>query len=329
MRLNDLKYAFVFAVLAAVAQVASASAFVCSETVNSQASVTVEQFPATLSYDLTVTEAWCVYCAGQPENDWCHTLCPGGQPSGTYSVLETQSDGILAAFSGAPIPWAAAVPFVLTNGADVTTNVTFTLGSYADCAQRAAAAGIAPDAATGLIVITDLFRITWSSQGAPPYFAECSVPVTCLPPQGPTRTIGYFRTHPAAVAACVASPVNLGFMTVAAGNANAALGLLGANPARYDDGTKRSTLDQARILLGRQLLAAICNDRLFGSSPADPELVGAAQAALASGTCTNLSWLQGQLDAFNNSGDTGENYFGSAAPGSYPDPTFPSGLGCN
>ena len=83
------------------------------------------------------------------------------------------------------------------------------------------------------------------------------------------------------------------------------------------------------LLLARQLLVAVCNGRVFGSTPADTSFVPAAVNALAGTACSTMNWLQGQLDAFNNSGDTGENYFGSAAPGSYPDPTFPSGLGCN
>ena len=220
--------------------------------------------------------------------------------------------------------------FALTNGASVTTTVEATLSSYADCAAwgRSLTPAVLPDG-SGRIVITDNYQVTWNLNGAPPYKADCSAQVTCLPPLGPTRTIGYFKTHPAATAACVASaPIDLGFMTIAQGDVTTALGLLGASPAKYADGKKRSKFDQAQVVLGRQLLVAVCNGRVFGSEPSDAELIDNAVAALRGTGCSAMNWLQGQLDAFNNSGDTGENYFGSAAPSTYPDPTVKTSFAC-
>ena len=324
--------------LLAVSPVARASFLVCEETVNVQPAVALDQFPASLTYDLTVTDAMCAWCDAQDPSHWCHSLCPGGGAS----VVMTEEDAALAALLALqgkpPIDWATTnpfwvppLPFWLHNGESVTTSVAVTIASYAECATwgRALTPPALPDPA-GNVVIQDRYRVTWNLDGAPPYYAECSARVTCLPPLGPTRTLGFFKTHPAATAACVASgPIDLGFISIPQGDAATALGLLYASPARYANDVKRSPLDQARLLLARQLLVAVCNGRVFGSTPADTSFVPAAVNALAGTACSTMNWLQGQLDAFNNSGDTGENYFGSAAPGSYPDPTFPSGLGCN
>ncbi len=323
MRL-DPKHVIAFSLIALFARSASASYLTCTKTVNSLPSVTIEQFPASVVFDLTATEATCAWCATQPPDHWCHQ--PGACGS---SVVMAESDPILEAMMGGTIPWAfppeltgewAKFPFWMFHGESVTTTVPLILSSYADCATRARAAGFFPDAG-GKIVVTNRYRIDWNLDGVQPPYAVCSAELICQPPLGPTRTLGYFKTHPAAVASCVASGnIQLGYFTVAQGDATAALGVLSANPAKYDSGAKRSGLDQARLLLARQLLVAICNGRVFGSEP-DVGLILAAQGALATQTCTNLSWLQGQLDAFNNSGDTGENWFGNATPATYADPT--------
>ncbi len=338
MKALQLRFVLAFAAAVFVARGASASFLTCSDTVSVhegsfQSSVAVDAFPAPLTYHLTVTEAFCSWCATQPGN-WCNTICPGGGAS----LVLAEKDDVLASILGQPIAWntpnpewSTTPPFWLFNGQSITTTVPLTLWSYADCATRArnvpAPYGpILPDA-SGRVVIPDTYRVEWNLDGVPPYYAECSAEVACLPPLGPTRTIGYFKTHPAAVDACLAAgSIDLGFLTVA--SSSTALGVLWANPAKYDDGTKRSSLDQARVLLGRQLLAAVCNGRVFGSTPADSELLAAARNVLAGTTCDNVSWLTGQLDAFNNSGDTGENTFGNAAPGTYPDPTPRTGYRC-
>lgn len=336
-----LRHVVAFAVACCLARGASGSVLVCSESVSVhegdfQSSVAVDAFPAPLTYHLTVTDNFCGWCATQEANNWCHGVCPGG---GASLVLD-EKDAVLASLIGQPISWSTpnpewmpALPFWLFNGESITTSVALTLWSYADCATRArnvpAPYGpIYPDA-SGRVAIPDTYRVEWNLDGAPPYYVECSAQVTCVPPAGPTRTLGYFKTHPEAVDACLAAEgVDLGFFTIARGDSSSALGLLWTSPAKYDDGSKRSSLDQARILLGRQLFVAVCNGRVFGSSPPDPELLTAARNTLAGVTCDNATWLTGQLDAFNNSGDTGESYFGSAEPGTYPDPTPRTSYSC-
>jgi hypothetical protein len=213
----------------------------------------------------------------------------------------------------------------------MTTRVSLTFSSYADCPTRARNVPpphgrIYPDA-SGRVVIPDTYRVEWNTDGAPPYFAECSAVVTCLPPLGPTRTLGYFKTHPAATSACLSSgPVDLGFMAIS--SADAALGLMWARPSKYADETKRSSFDQSRVLLGRQLLVATCNERVFGSSAGDELLTNARATLAGSASCSTMNWHAGQLDAFNNSGDTGENWFGSASPGAWADPTSRTSFSC-
>lgn len=331
MRRFLLKFLMSLAFVIGASGSASASYLTCTESVNANPTATIEVFPSTLAFDLTVTEAWCQWCDTQDATNWCHTTCPGS----AYSVVVSESDAALETLLKGPIPWVTtnspnSFPFALRNGASVTTTVEATLSSYADCASwgRALIPAALPDG-SGRIVITDSYRVTWSMDGAPPNKADCSAQVTCLPPLGPTRTLGYFKTHPAATEACVAgAPIDLGFMTIAQGDVTTALGLLGASPAKYASGQKRSKFDQARVVLGRQLLVAICNGRVFGSEPSDPDLVGNAVAALRGTGCSAMNWLQGQLDAFNNSGDTGENYFGSAIPSTYPDPTVKTSIAC-
>ncbi len=325
-----LQKMIVFGLVALLANTAAASNLTCTKTINSLQSVTADLFPATLVYELTVTEATCAWCATQPAEHYCHL--PGNCGS---SVVMAESDPVLEAMMGGSIAWSfpaqlegewAKFPFWMFNGESVTTTVPLVLASYADCATRARAAGFVPDAG-GNIVITNTYTVEWNPDHAAPN-AVCQAELICAAPLGPTRTIGYFKTHPAAVASCVSGgSIDLGYFTVPQGDAVKALGVLAANPARYDDGARRSGLDQARLLLARQLLVAICNGRVFGSEPA-AGLIPAAQGALATGTCTSLAWLQGQLDAFNNSGDTGENWFGSATPGSYPDPTPRTNTAC-
>jgi hypothetical protein len=333
MRKVHLQFVVALALVTS-ASVASASALVCTETVNLQPSVVVTQFPATVTFDLTVTEASCAWCATQPETHWCHGSCGS-------SVVMSETDAPLEGFLGAPIPWAttnppwiAPFPFWMFNGASLTTTVEGTLSSYADCATRARNipppyGPVLPDA-NGVVTFTDAYHVSWNLDGVQPPYVDCSATLQCVPPQGQTRTLGFFKTHPAATAACVSEgAIDLGFITVPAGNTSFALGILYASPAKYADGTKRLALDQSRVLLARQLLVGICNGRVFGSEPADASLVVSAQSALAGTSCGNMGWLQGQLDAFNNSGDTGENPFGNAAPGAYPDPTVKSSGACN
>jgi hypothetical protein len=78
-----------------------------------------------------------------------------------------------------------------------------------------------------------------------------------------------------------------------------------ANIAKTSDGTKRSALDQARMRLLQQLLAAILNNQLFGSSPSGTISIDDAKAAFCGTDITAIRNAQAAMAAFNTSGDSG------------------------
>jgi hypothetical protein len=67
-------------------------------------------------------------------------------------------------------------------------------------------------------------------------------------------------------------------------------------------GVDRSALDQARMQLAQQLLAAILNNVAFGSSPG-AGVITAAEAAFCGTDKDLIISYVGILDGFNNSGD--------------------------
>src|SRR5262249_47299896 len=97
-------------------------------------------------------------------------------------------------------------------------------------------------------------------------------------------------------------PIDLGFLTIS--TLPNALGLLWASPAKDSTGVKRSQLDSTRLRLARQTLVGICNVRLFGAQPTPADLPDQAVAALSGTACTSMDALEGQVDAFNSSGDS-------------------------
>ena len=100
--------------------------------------------------------------------------------------------------------------------------------------------------------------------------------------------------------------MNLGFITV---NLDQALGLFWAKRTTIGDGTQANRLCAARKRLAIQLIAAIANVKLLGTTPGTcagipGTLIEDAQAAAASCDVNEINRLQGLLDAFNNSGDS-------------------------
>ncbi|MGE5102994.1 MAG: hypothetical protein ACM3SX_23650, partial [Deltaproteobacteria bacterium] len=92
------------------------------------------------------------------------------------------------------------------------------------------------------------------------------------------------------------------------------LGGFWSNISKTTDGTKRSSLDQARMQLLQQLLAAILNNAAFGSSPTAMSIADAKAAYCG----TDQTLIQNALNAmasFNSSGDTGAFTPGISANG--------------
>ncbi len=79
---------------------------------------------------------------------------------------------------------------------------------------------------------------------------------------------------------------------------------------------KRTQLDQARMQLLQQLVAAILNNAAFGSSPSGPLMsIAQARTYFATGTLAQVQAAASDMAAFNESGDTGVFTPGIAANG--------------
>jgi len=78
-----------------------------------------------------------------------------------------------------------------------------------------------------------------------------------------------------------------------------------ANVAKTSTGVKRLPLDQARMQLLQQLVAAILNNNAFGSSPTGPISIAQAKTAFMSGTLKQVKDAASAMAAFNEFGDSG------------------------
>jgi len=134
----------------------------------------------------------------------------------------------------------------------------------------------------------------------------------------PTRTLGFWKTHTSFTTTILntkftVNPLFIGQNVVPGigthkGKITTAQQLFGAyysNNAKTSTGAKRSPIDQARIQLLHQLLTAKLNCAAFGCQSSVQSLISQADAAYAAGTDKNLILsLAGQIDVYNNSGDT-------------------------
>ena len=113
---------------------------------------------------------------------------------------------------------------------------------------------------------------------------------------GTTRTQGFWSTHLSLVQA-VWSPAGGTIGTIVHNGMTAAertlcghvltvpevMGGFWSNISKTTTGAKRSALDQARMRLLQQLLAAILNNQLFGSSPSGSISIDQAKTAFCTG----------------------------------------------
>jgi hypothetical protein len=93
------------------------------------------------------------------------------------------------------------------------------------------------------------------------------------------------------------------------------LGGFWSNIAQKTDKTKRSSLDQARMQLVQQLLAAILNNSVFGSVPSGPISIQQAEDAYCGTDIAKIQAAIGAMGAFNESGDSGVFTPGASANG--------------
>ena len=154
------------------------------------------------------------------------------------------------------------------------------------------------------------------------------------PPNGATRTIGFWRTHTSftrqvldtrplpSVAVTGTSPLgvnsNYGFVNgtlklsqsgkyFTLTSLKDVMGVFWANNAQDSTGKKRSAICQARITMAKQLLGAILN-QAFGNAKPLPQvgsvdLITAVLIAMDGTNATAIRNISAQLDAYNNSGD--------------------------
>lgn len=304
--MSKLVWSLVWSVaILAFAKVADAHSFVCEKTVNGQSSIEVSSYPTTLHFEFEVIN----------------------NHSSSASTYTSVSDDTLAGFSFDP-----AAPYSVPFGGSVSDTFDVEVTSFEDCARLAATDGVDDG------VLVNTFTVVWDNGQA-----SCSASVTCVEPPPPpppeggaTRTLGFFKTHVLALDACLdQGSIDLGFVTI--DTVSEALGLLWAVPSKYT-GTndKRSPLDKARFLLGRQTLVGICNLRLFGTQPTPSDLLSDAVTALAGTDCDLIKQLAEDVDAYNNSG-TAEPFPMGFDPGPATpqqalamanDPTTPSAQSC-
>jgi hypothetical protein len=227
--------------------------------VKEASAVDIRQYPATVHYTVTFSSPM--------------LTC------GDY--VDQLQDSLLPAET-----WLGMERFLVYGADSRTVGYDLTVQSYEAC--RALAGNPAP-AADGSVTLTNEVSAHNQYQDLT---TTCTRQVLCWPPGGgATRTPGWWKNRVDALAACVATGVDLGFTQVT--TVEQALGFLWANEGRYDG------LAKARLKLGKHLLVATCNVRLLGGVPGEFTLAGAA--TLAEGTsCTSMVTLASTIDGFNN-----------------------------
>jgi len=129
----------------------------------------------------------------------------------------------------------------------------------------------------------------------------------------PTRTQGFWKNHTQYTSGILANKFADGKMIIGDGvshqdpidTAGKLFGAYFANIAKTSSGAKRLPIDQARMQMAAQLVTAKLNCAAFGCQNSVKTLIGKADAAYAAGADRNLILsLAGELDGYNNSGDT-------------------------
>jgi hypothetical protein len=152
-----------------------------------------------------------------------------------------------------------------------------------------------------------------------------AIPPPPPPGNGATRTIGYWGSHLAALTAAVnAGAIDLGILAVVpSGTQDLNDATIGeAEAIMHGKIGGRSDLGQARMQLGQQLVGAFANVGFLGTTTQSKgfsaTLLQDAVAALDSTNVDLIKSFIGQVDAFNNSGDSVNApslaQFGSADP---------------
>lgn len=125
---------------------------------------------------------------------------------------------------------------------------------------------------------------------------------------GPTRTQGFWQTHTNYTTTIFNTyGITIGNNSDHKGPIDSIGKLLGAyysNIAKKTNKTKRLAVDQTRMILLGQLVTAKLNCTAFGCPISIQTLITLADAAYAAGNAPSMLNYSGQLDTYNNSGDT-------------------------
>lgn len=268
-----LRWALLVAGLLVVLAPAPALAhnLVCEKNVNGSRYIEVDRYPAVITYELRVLNSDLT------------------QPSDVLAISDPLLNNEGFRFT--------CGPFTLPLNGAATRYHPVKLWSEQDCLTLAAADGTADS------YIDNTLQADWDLGTA-----RCSARVVCKPQcaqppcqstQSPTRTEGFYKLHEVPLTACLASPVELGFVVVK--TLAEALGVLWSNPSTFVTGTSRTELDQARLLLGRQLLVATCNRRLL-AAPIAPAVLDEAKSLLSGTSCADMRVMEASLTAMNELG---------------------------
>jgi hypothetical protein len=275
-----------------VAGAASAHEFDCKKTVNGGQVFTVESYPATLNYRFEVINT---------------------HPTAVSVALKAEDPRLAQhGFSFYPVP-----PFELPVGGSVVDTFALEVPDYYACLRLAATDGLEDN------IFDNVFRVRWELGSD-----HCSARVICMPPPPPppdggtpppdggtpppdggggaciTRTQGFFGTHPDALAQCLAEgPMELGFVSVS--SVDTALAILRGDLNQCGTpGSDERALGRVRIQLGQQLIAALCNTRLFGTEP--PAALDDAINAIGGNACVEINSFIDDITGFNEGCDSAE-----------------------
>lgn len=167
---------------------------------------------------------------------------------------------------------------------------------------------------TGVISVNTVFMVNGIGQdpmqnpvNGPTYASETTSQTVRV--VGTTRTIGFWQTHTTFTSSIFDNQL-LGTLNVGTGGHIRTIDDYGklfggfyAPMAKKTTGQKRAAIDQARIQLLQQLLAAKLNCAAFGCSLVIQGQITNADSVYATGTKAQILAAASQMDAFNNSGD--------------------------
>ncbi|MFL5721534.1 MAG: hypothetical protein ACJ778_13765, partial [Chloroflexota bacterium] len=253
-----------------------------------------------------------------------------GIAGGPFTFTTTGGNGLTTPFNlttaapGTPVQQSFAISAAGVGGDYSVTESALAPGfAFTDAACEVTVAGVA-GTTTGSTPATRSVSITNLTAGTT---VTCTFVNSGI---GTTRTQGFWSTHLSLVqlvwnpaggtigtithngmtdaerTICDLAPIGVYDPAVDVGPLTVAqvMGGFWSNVSKTTTGAKRSSLDHARMLLLQQLLAAILNNQLFGSTPSGIT-IDQAKAAYCGTNINAIKAAATAMAAFNEGGDTG------------------------